>query len=190
VGRDVQQWRPRVDIVAELSDVSCPPSETRGRGGEGDPTAVFDDIASNRRTLSSCHIFPALFLASSAQEPRANPPETGWPSIRWPNGDLPSVSWVFAFAIGLFGGVPLSFALEEFMFTWRVCLHLSFEAVEQPSRPLRGGSLKNQSSRVHRNRWQGRIAFGCFLLVCLTSFFLCLRLSLLTAMDLLDAITT
>ncbi len=77
-----------------------------------------------------------------------------------------------AFAGGLAGTTVLSTPLDQFIFTWPVCLFVAFEPVVSSVRN------KKDSPRSRPAAWADRIAFIGFLAVCLAYFLICRRLSL------------
>ncbi len=73
------------------------------------------------------------------------------------------------FCWGAWGTTFLSARLNEFLFTWPMCL---FAVFSMTTYQVRGGN------DIPHSAWRGRIWLGIFLLLCIGFYFLCLRLSL------------
>lgn len=83
--------------------------------------------------------------------------------------------WGVAMGLGVVAGMPLSVALDEFVFTWPVTLFIVFQIAVYQSRLRRSEAAGERS-----NKWQDRIVVLAFLGTCGVYFWACRRLSLVT----------
>ncbi len=84
---------------------------------------------------------------------------------------------IFAFVLGSVVGTPASVALNDFIFTWPVCLFVSFAAVVSQASGKRNNATTG-SRRTESSGWL-IIFFG---LTCVAYFVACRQLSLMTEM--------
>ena len=91
---------------------------------------------------------------------------------------LTQIRWSFwwaAVVLGLVTGTLASRASDDFVFTWPIVIFIAFQIAIQHSQ------LRRSSEPIKQvTRWRDRTIAICFLLACVSYFFVCRRLSLVT----------
>jgi hypothetical protein len=92
-----------------------------------------------------------------------------------------TTGWFLVFLVGALGTTFLSPRMNDFIFTWPVCLFAAFQPLMDRI-VVRRGELnhlnQSHSAQTRRARWRSRLACLIFLCVCLLYFLACRRLSL------------
>ena len=92
-----------------------------------------------------------------------------------------TTGWFLVFVMGALGTTFLSPPMNDFIFTWPVCLFAAFQALMDRIVIRRAGLTGRDaapSSSDRRDRWRSRLACLVFLGTCLLYFLACRRLSL------------
>jgi hypothetical protein len=79
--------------------------------------------------------------------------------------------WIIIFLLAVTGTTWISHLVDDFVFTWPLALFVAFQIAVCHSELSR-------SRRAQAQRWKGRLAVSGFLVVCVTYFLVCRRLSL------------
>jgi len=96
---------------------------------------------------------------------------TNWLWVRW-------IAWLLAFTCGAIAGPLLSIRLNDFVFTWPVCLFVSFTAACSQLQPFR--ATDDDVKIRPQAAWHSRNWIIVCILCCVIYLLLCRRLSLVT----------